>query len=88
MANKKLELHEDYAVKIMDHLQEMFDENSESTHKIDLAELADDPKKATAFIHALANIAPTVIYQKLTGEETDMIGFNHTANRLVFQFTK
>lgn len=86
MKNQKTELHDEYAVKILSHLQEMFD--GESDNHIDPKEFADE-KKATAFIHALANMVPCMVYNKLTaGEETDLIGFNHIANRLCFQFGK
>lgn len=86
---EKTKPHEDYAVKIMAHLQDMFDENSECEHKINLRELVDDPEKATAFVHSLANIVPTLIYQTLTGNsDIDLLGFNHQANRLIVQFTK
>ncbi len=48
----------------------------------------DDENNATAFLHALANVVPCNIYKKLTNDGTDILGFNHIANRLVYQFTK
>lgn len=79
----KTKKHDEYAVIILAHLQEML--SGESENKIDIEELADD-KNATAFFHALANLAPTIIYQKLTGQEVDIVEFNHIANRMCFQF--
>ncbi len=74
-----------YAIKILSQIQEMFDEDCENY--IDKSEF-EDSEKATAFLHALANIVPNMVYQKLTGDEQDVLGFNHIANRLAFQFGK
>lgn len=74
-----------YAVKIVSQITEMFEE--ECDNNIDKEDLLDS-EKATAFLHALANIAPNLIYQRLTGDEQDLLGFNHIANRLAYQFGK
>lgn len=74
-----------YAIKLLSQIQEMFNEDCDNF--IDRSEF-EDSEKATAFLHALANIAPNMIYQKLTGDEQDLLGFNHIANRLAYQFGK
>lgn len=76
-----------YAVLIQAAIVEMLDHDSESDYKIDVLDFKDEDK-ATAFLHALANIVPCHIYKKLTHDDTDILGFNHIANRLVYQFTK
>lgn len=40
----------------------------------------------TEFFHALANLMPGLLYNKLCGADLDMVGFNHVANRLCIQF--
>jgi hypothetical protein len=72
-----------YAVKILACLNELFQEDSE--HYIGIEELSEE-NNATDFLHALANIAPTHTYNKISGEETEMLAFNHIANRLCFQY--
>ena len=76
-----------YAAIIQCAIAEMLNEDSESEYKISLSDF-DDEDKATAFLHALANVVPCSIYRKLTKDDVDILGFNHIANRLVFQFTK
>lgn len=77
-----MEKQDQYAVKIMAQLQEMFDENCENY--IDINELAEGDN-ATDFTHALATIAPAMIVGKLMGQEFDALGFNHMANRICAQ---
>jgi hypothetical protein len=74
-----------YAALIQSHIADMLDPDSESDYKIDMNEFGDE-EKATAFLHALSNIVPCNMYRNLTGEDCDMLGFNHIANRLVVQF--
>lgn len=73
---------EEYTIKILDQLQQLFEESNEN--KIVLTELEDNTN-ATAFFHALANLAPTVVYSKLTQKDIDTLDFNYIANRLCFQ---
>lgn len=63
----------------------MFDEDCENHISLDDF---DEEGTANAFMHAMATLAPSVVYKKLTREEIDSIGFNHIANRLCFQFGK
>lgn len=71
-----------YAAIIQEKLSELFEEEQITLHDL------EDEDKATAFLHALANVVPCNIYKKLTQDDTDILGFNHIANRLVYQFTK
>ena len=77
-----MEKQDQYAIKIMAQLQEMFDENCENY--IDINELAEGDN-ATDFTHALATIAPAMIVGKLMNQEFDALGFNHMANRICAQ---
>lgn len=70
---------EEYTNKILDQLENLF--KSENENKIDLKEL-EDSKNASDFFHALANLAPTVIYTTLTKNDVGTLDFNHMANRL------
>lgn len=73
----------EYAARILIVLNQMFDEDSE--HFLDLRKESEDP---TAFFHALANIAPNMLYQQITGETPNSLEFNHIANQLCFQYSK
>ena len=43
----------------------------------------------TAFTHAVATLAPMLVYEAITGKKVkDSLEFNHLANRLCMQFCK
>lgn len=73
-----------YSVKIMGALQELFDEDSE--HFIDVNQIVEEDG-LTDFFHALSNVVPTKVFNKLTGDDKNYLEFNHLANQLVFQFS-
>ena len=73
---------QEYTEKILDQLQQLFSEENEN--KINISELEDNTN-ASDFFHALANLAPTVMYTKLTQKEKETLDFNHNSNRLCFQ---
>lgn len=81
MENNKSKQQE-YTVKILEQLQLLFDESNEN--HIVLSELEDNTNAAD-FFHSLANLAPAVVYTKLTQKEIGSLDFNHIANRLCFQ---
>jgi hypothetical protein len=81
MENNKSKQQE-YTEKILDQLQQLFAEDNDN--RIDITELEDNTN-ASDFFHALANLAPTVVYTKLTQKEAGTLDFNHIANRLCFQ---
>jgi hypothetical protein len=84
MEDEKQRKSTEYAQKILHVLSEINNEDSE--HYMDLDELTEDDN-LTHFMHALANVAPAFFYKKLTGNEIDMLEFNHLSNRLVFQYS-
>lgn len=57
----------------------MSDENHEYYFTVEEEDLTD-------FIYALSVVMPHMIYTKLTGDQTDHIGFTHLANRLACQY--
>ena len=73
---------EEYTLKILDQLQQLFEESNEN--HINIADL-EDSQSAGDFFHALANLAPTVVFSKLTQKEIGTLDFNHIANRLCFE---
>ena len=79
-----MEKQDQYAVKIMSQINEMF--NPDCENHIDIDELSEG-ENATLFTHALATIAPAMIIGKLTGQDFDGLSFNHMANRLCAQFS-
>ena len=72
-----------YAEQIVDALSELF---SGGDKEMDLEELSVG-ENLTNFIHALTNIAPTLIYNQLTGENINNLKLNHIANQLCFQYS-
>lgn len=69
-----------YTVMIQEAIGQMIDEN-------DLKEELSEDNNATLLMHALANIVPTHLYIRMTGDQKiDQFGFNHIANRLCVQF--
>ncbi|MBS9773836.1 MAG: hypothetical protein KGV59_01585 [Tenacibaculum sp.] len=75
-----------YALKITEVLQLLFDEESE--YAIDKTELIEGENNLTDFFHALANVAPTNVYNKLVNDDKNQLEFNHIANQLCFQYSK
>ena len=68
---------DEYAMKMIESLSDFLAE----TVKPD-----DEDFDATALIHVIANVVPSLIYSQITGEEINMLEFNHIANRLCFQY--
>jgi len=79
------EKHLHYAAMLSGKIAEIFDEESE--YHIDHKELQQGDN-LTHFFHALANIMPTRIFNKITGDEKNNLEFNHIANQLIFQYSK
>lgn len=72
-----------YAILLQSQIADIFNPDSENYINPDDFE---DENNGTAFFHALANVMPCHMFNKLTGEDVDMLGFNHNANRLIMQF--
>ena len=73
---EQTEKHLQYAAMLSGKISELFDEDSESDFHL------------THFFHALANIMPTHLFNKITGDDKNNLEFNHIANQLVFQYYK
>lgn len=69
----------------MSQLSKMFREDSDNF--IDKEEFKDS-NNLTEFIHCLANVIPTIMYNNLTGSDLNTLDFNHIANKLCFQFSE
>lgn len=72
----------EYTLKILEQLQQLFEK--ECSNYIEISELEDN-NNASDFFHALANLAPAVVYNKLTKSNAGSLDFNYIANRLCFQ---
>lgn len=81
------EKHLQYAAMLSEKIAELFDKGIESQFKIDQKELQEGDN-LTHFFHALANIMPTHLFNKITGDDKNSLEFNHIANQLVFQYSK
>lgn len=75
---------EQLAAKILGELSETIF-NEESDYYISESELENN---GTDFIHAIANIVPTHVYNELVADEKGPLHFNHLANQLCFQYNK
>lgn len=77
MNDKKLE---QYVIKLQSQISEVFNPDCDNYINPDDLEVDDN---ATTFIHALANCMPFIIYKQLTGEDCDLLQFNHNCNRII-----
>ena len=68
-----------YAALISEKIGELIDE------EISMEELQEDDN-LTEFFHALANVAPNLIYGGIVGSNVNSLEFNHLANKLCFQY--
>ena len=84
---EQTEKHLQYAAMLSGKISELLDEDSESDFHIDHKELQEGDN-LTHFFHALANIMPTHLFNKITGDDKNNLEFNHIANQLVFQYYK
>ena len=84
---KQQEKYLQYAAMLSGKIAELFDEDSESDYHIDQNELKEDGN-LTDFFHALANVMPCHLFNKITGDDKNTLEFNHTANQLCFQYSK
>ena len=73
----------EYSVKILSVLEQLFEEDSENF--IGLEEISEG-KNMTDFAHALMNLAPGLMVNKLTNSNNSALELNHMANQLCFQF--
>jgi hypothetical protein len=83
MSKTKQEKWMTYAVLIQSQIGEMF--QSDTNNYINPEDLQDEDNLKD-FLHALANAMPTTVYSKLTGDDKNMLEFNHVANQLCFEY--
>lgn len=83
--SRKNQKYLQYAGMITGAIGSMFQEDSEWA--LDQEELMEGDN-LTHFMHALTNVAPTQLFNKLTGDSKNHLEFNHVANQLCFQYMK
>jgi hypothetical protein len=71
-----------YAAQIQSALADVFNEDNDN-----FIDANSDDFDATQFFHALSNVVPTIMFNKLTGDNKNYLEFNHISNQLIFQFT-
>ena len=71
-----------FAQQLIMAINEVFDEDSE--HSIDQDDIMEN---TTLFVHALLNVAPTFLTNKITGANRNYLETNHLANQLIHQFS-
>lgn len=81
MENKK---RNEYFTKLLSAVNEVFNEDSENY--IGINDLTEG-ENLTDFIHAISNLVPCYVYNKLTKQDEKLLGFNHISNTLIFQNT-
>jgi hypothetical protein len=70
-------------MKIIEQVHCLFDEENEKGIK---EEDFMDKENLTIFFHALANVAPTMLYNRIVQDDKNYLEFNHLANDLCFQY--
>jgi hypothetical protein len=73
-----------YAIKLAEAISNVLSDE-ENENFIDQSEFSEG-ENLTEFIHALANLMPNIIYSRITGENKNILEFNHLANALCFQY--
>jgi len=76
---------EEYAMKIVSQIAQMFDEDSDNY--IDKSDL-EEGNNATHFTYALCVLAPTLIVKKFSDQVKNILDLNQMANRLIFQYDR
>jgi len=66
--------------KILEALNELINEDDSINKMIN--------EDLTSFIHVVANHVPTMVFEKLTGQDKNLLEFNYIANQLCFQYMK
>lgn len=80
----KMTKEAEYTQKILSQLVDIFsDECDNYIRKEDILE----EDHATDFFHAIT-LASGLLYNRLTGDNVDALGYNHIANRLICQKSK
>ncbi len=64
--------------KILEVLVELINEDDSIGNMIN--------EDLTDFIHVITNHVPTMVFNKLTGDDKNLLEVNHIANQLCFQY--
>lgn len=78
MTKEEIKKLDNYGIKVMAVLSELFDEDSDN--------YIESPD-FTLLFHAISTVAPNVIYKKFTGDDRNNLEFNHLMNQLCFQYS-
>lgn len=77
---------DEYTVKLYLAMQNCFSDDEEfSDIHINIDDFEDD-KLTTLFSHVLLNVVPTRFFNKVTGNNMDVIEVHSVAERLAFQY--
>lgn len=79
MSNEMMQM----IAKVNDQLVGIFKEDCENFIG-KLSDLTDD--EATMLFHVIASVVPCRLYNHITGDNADVLQFNHNANRLIMQY--
>lgn len=79
-----LKKHDEYAQKLMMQIMAVITDE-DCDNYIGIEEISEN---AAEFTHAMMNIAPALVYTKLTGEDKNLLECNHVANQLCFQYSE
>lgn len=74
-----------YTMRLAQQVSDIF--KDESDNHIDFKELKEGDNM-TLFFHALTNVVPAFVWNKFSDAPTDILGMNHNANRMIFQYAK
>ncbi len=66
--------------KILEVINELINEDDTVKKMID--------EDLTDFIHVITNHVPTMIFNRMTGDDKNLLQVNHIANQLCFQYMK
>lgn len=64
--------------KILEVINELINEDDNVKKMID--------EDLTDFIHVITNHVPTMIFNRMTGDDKNLLQVNHIANQLCFQY--
>lgn len=77
--------HEEYAIKLRNHLAEIFDEDNEN--HISIQDVLKD-NNATAFLYALGVHCPQAMYASISKNPTDPLDMLSILTRCAFEICK
>ena len=76
--SKSVEKQMQVTAKILEVINELINEDDNVKKMID--------EDLTDFIHVITNHVPTMIFNRMTGDDKNLLQVNHIANQLCFQY--